>query len=56
MGRKDVFTVHDILKGSSSGYSLTLFSENEIAALEIVDQKGGPVFICGVMENPCQSR
>ena len=48
MGRKEGFTVHEILKGSSSGYSLALFSEKEIAALEILDQKGKPVLMCAV--------
>ena len=48
MTSKTTFTVHAILKGNASGYSLGLFTEKEIAALEIVDQKGKPVLVCAV--------
>jgi len=48
MTSKTTFTVHAILKGNASGYSLALFSEKEIAAPEILDHKGKPVLVCAV--------
>ena len=52
MSSKAAFTVHAILKGAASGYSLALFSEQEIAALEIVGQKGKPALVCAVTRRP----
>ena len=44
--KTSVFRIHEILKGDSSGYALSLFSPKEQSAIEIFEQKGKPYLTC----------
>ena len=45
--RKD-YTIHGILASSSRGHALNLFTQQEIAALELIQKRGKPYLKCYV--------